>query len=500
MDNPTKILPSREDAIKAFWAAGILSWKFHPAQLDIYEKLNSNSHAMFIMNCGRQIGKSFFLCGYAIEFALQHPNCKIAYLAPTAKQVKKIILPRIKEILLDCPKQLLPSYSINEQVYKFKNGSEIHISGTDSERAESLRGQVFHLVICDEAGFMDRLEYVVASILRPLTITVGGKIILSSTPPISPDHPFKRMAEQAELDGNYIKKTIKDNPMISEEVKRQYMKEAGGADSISWRREFLAEFLIDENEAIIPEANEAKVIELIKTVVPYQQNTYTTEGQTMRPMFFDCYTIADLGYTDNTGILFGYWDFPNARLVIEDEALFNKPNTQKIADVIMQKEFVLWGEKKPYMRYCDGDQITVADLNSRHSLNFTITRNDELEASINNVRLFVAQNKIYIDPKCKNLISQLKSAIWNKNRKGFARSADAGHYDLIAALIYMVRNIKIQKNPFPANLGLDVSSMYIPSGPAQERPGTTLHKALLGDSFSKFFPNMELDKDKDFNK
>lgn len=485
----------RDTAVKALWEAGLISWKFHPAQIDIYEAINRDSHAMFIMNCGRQIGKSFFLCGYAIEFALQHPNCKIAYLAPTAKQVKKIILPRIKEILMDCPKHLLPTYSINEQVYKFKNGSEIHISGTDSERAESLRGQVFHLVICDEAGFMDRLEYVVASILRPLTITVNGKIILSSTPPISPDHPFKRMAEQAELDGNYIKKTIKDNPMISDEIKRQYMKEAGGADSISWRREFLAEFLIDENEAILPEANETKITELTKTIVPYLDNTGVMEGQVMRPMFFDCYTVADLGYTDNTGILFGYWDFPNARLVVEDEALFNKPNTQKIAEVITQKEYVLWGEKKPYMRYCDGDQITVSDLNSRHNLNFTLTRNDELEASINNVRLFIAQNKIYIDPRCKNLISQLKSAIWNKNRKGFARSADSGHYDLVAALIYMVRNVKVQKNPFPANLGLNIDHMYIPHiGPSHE-PSKNLHKAIIGEPFKKFFPNAELDEE-----
>lgn len=488
MENQNNEIPTQQEVINAFWEMGVISWKFHPAQLDIYQKITACEDSMFIMNCSRQIGKSFFLCGFATEFALQHPGSKIAYLAPTAKQVKKIIIPRMKEIISDCPKHLLPDYYINDQVYKFKNGSEIHISGTDSERAENLRGQVFHLVICDEAGFMDKLDYVVASILRPLTITVGGKIILSSTPPISPDHPFKKMAEIAELNKtNYIKKTINDNPMIPEEVKAQYCRDAGGKDSIAWRREFLAEFLIDINEAIIPEATEEKVREMTKKVIQ-DGNQRPEENEISRPLFFDSYTVADLGYTDNTGILFGYWDFLNAKLVIEDEALFNKPNTQRIAEIVLEKEKSLWGEKRPYMRYCDGDQITVADLNSRHSLNFTQTRKDELDAQINQVRFYINQNKIVIDPRCVNLISQLKSAIWNKNRKGFARSADSGHYDLIAALVYMVRNVNVQRNPYPANLGLNIEHMYIPSEIGRPDSGKALHKAILGDSMKKFFP------------
>lgn len=470
---------SEEEAAAKLWEMNLVAWKFHEAQLDIYTRLNESKSKMFVINCSRQIGKSFMLCGYAIEFALQHPNCKISYLAPTAKMVKKIILSRMTKLLEDCPKNLKPTYKVNEQIYRFKNGSEIHISGTDSERAENLRGQVFDLVICDEAGFMDRLDYVVSSILMPTTIHTRGKIILSSTPPITNDHPFRNFADVAKLENNYVKKTILDNTMLTKDDVALLMKEAGGPDSVAWRREYLAEFIVDQNEAVIPEATEPKLLELSKYVVPGVDNTQPLPHQFYLPLFYDSYTIADLGYTDNTGILFGYWDYMNAKLVIQDEAVFNRPNTKIIADIIVKKEKELWGDKKPYMRFCDGDLIAISDLNSLHNLHFNVTRNDDLEASVNACRLFVDQNKIVIDPRCVNLLSQLHNATWDNSRRKFKRSPTHGHYDLLAALIYFVRNVKRQKNPYPSNLGLDINTMYVPAeNPRQVDNHKTLEKAL----------------------
>lgn len=481
---------TREEAIEQLWRMGLVSWKFHNTQLDVYQAINKSTGSTFVMNISRQTGKSYLLCGYSIEYALQHPGAKICYLAPTAKAVKKIILPRIKEILTDCPRDLLPEYKVNDQVYIFNNGSEIHIAGTDAERAENLRGQVFHLVICDEAGFMDKLDYVVSSILRPLTSTVAGKIILSSTPPISSDHPFKKIfVDNAIKTGNYIKKTVHDNPLIPDHIKKQYMEESGGEDSVAWRREFLAEFITDQNFAVLPEATEQKLAEITKDIIDSHLVQDPNEKQIKRPLFFDAYTVADLGYTDNTGILFGYWDFANAKLVIEDEALFNKPNTQMIANIIHEKETALWGEKKPYLRFCDGDPITISDLNTLHGLSFSTTRNDELEASVNAVRLFIQDNKIIIHPRCINLLSQVHSVTWDVTRKKFTRSTTQGHYDLVAALIYMVRNIRRSKNPVPPGYGLDVATMYFPADSEKSKDTYNLDK-IVSSPMKKYFPNI----------
>lgn len=470
-----------EEAKTKLWNAGVLSWKLHKAQLDMYDAVNSSNSSLFVINCGRQIGKSFFLCVYAVEYALKNPGAKIAYIAPQARMVKKIILPRVRQILRDCPRELKPTYKVNEQVYNFPNGSEIHIAGTDAGRSENLRGQVFHLVLCDEAGFVDDLSYLVSSILVPMISTTRGRIILSSTPPISPDHAFVKYVKNAEMNGNYIKKTVYDNPLIDPKTMKDLIDASGGEQSDAWRREYLAEFITSAKDAIIPEASEQVMAELVK--------------EWPRPPFYDSYTSADLGYVDNTGMVFGYWDFMNAKLIIEDEAMFNKPTSSKIAEIVKEKEKANWESngtvKEPYKRIVDGNDITIADLNAPpNSLRFVKTRNDDLLAAVNELRVMIYNKQIIINPKCKNLISELKYAVWDGTGRKFARSDEdnRGHFDVLMALVYLVRNLNKHKNPYPPGLGLDIGSMYVhPSQWQNKSSNAEKMKELLLKDFNKRF-------------
>lgn len=476
----TEDLKSAKDKL---WRAGVLSWKLHKTQLDMDDAINNSDHSLFVINCGRQIGKSYFLCVKAIEYALKHPGAKISYLAPQAKMVKKIILPRIREILKDCPNDIKPDYKVNEQVYVFKhNGSEIHIAGTDAGRSENLRGQVFHFVICDEAGFMDDLRYIVSSILVPMISTTRGKIILSSTPPISPDHAFVSYVRQAEKGKYYIKKTIYDNPLIEERQIKDLIEASGGEESDAWRREYLAEFITSAKDAVLPEANDALMSEITQ--------------DWKKPAFYDTYVAVDLGYIDNTGMVFGYWDFLNNKLIIEDEAAFNKPTSSKIAEVVKEKEKSLWmvnnTVKEPYRRIIDGNDITIADLNAPpNNLRFVKTRNDDPQAAVNEVRVMLYNKQIIIHPRCENLISEMKSAIWDNTGRRLARSDEQnrGHFDILMALVYLVRNLNKKKNPYPpGGYFLDPETHYIhPNNFAHKNSNAeVLKKALLTD-FNKRF-------------
>lgn len=472
------------DAKTKLWRAGVLSWKLHKAQLDMYDAVNSSTNTMFVINCSRQLGKSFYLCTQAIEFAIKNPNCKILYLAPQAKMVKKIILPRIKTILQDCPRDLKPVYKVNEQVYIFPNGAQIHIAGTDAGRVENLRGQVFHLVLADEAGFMDDLNYVVSSILVPMISTTRGRIILSSTPPISPDHAFVRFVRQAEANGYYVKKTIYDNPLIAADQMKGLIEASGGENSDAWRREYLAEFITSAKDAILPEATDEKMAKIVK--------------EWPRPLFYDSYTVVDLGYVDNTGMLFAYYDFLAAKIIIEDEALFNKPNSTKIAEIVKEKEKANWEfggtVKEPFKRVIDGNDITISDLNQPpHSLKFIKTRNDDLQAAVNETRVAIQNEQIIINPRCVNLIPEMKYGVWDRSGKKFARSDEEsrGHFDLLACLIYLIRNTNKQKNPIPPGHGLDIGSMYAHPSlfKSKNNSGEVLKKVLLGDFNKRFGQN-----------
>lgn len=452
-----------------------------PYKAECWEITVDSDTNMYLTGNGLITHNSFLLCTYVIEYAMKHAGVKICYLAPQAKMVKKIIVPRIKEILKDCPKDLKPTYKVNDQVYIFPNGSEIHIAGTDAGRAENLRGQVFHLAVCDEAGFIDDLSYLISSILIPTISTTQGRIILSSTPPISPDHAFVKYCRQAELEGNLIKKTIYDNPLIDAKYIDELKKACGGEESDAWRREYLAEFITSTKDAVIPEATVALMEELVK--------------EHPRPLFYDSYTSLDLGYIDNTGLLLGYWDFMNAKLVIEDEAAFNKPTSTQIAEIVKQKEKELWEingtVKEPYKRIIDGNDITIADLNAPpNNLRFVKTRNDDLLAAVNETRVMIYNKQIIIHPRCKHLISELKYAVWDSSGRKFARSDEEsrGHFDVLMALIYMVRNLNKQKNPYPPGLGLDVGMMYVHPDMFKNKSSNAevIKKALLGDFYKKF--------------
>jgi len=471
MSDDKDINYGKDNARRDLWMMGELDFKLDETQLELYEIIKKSDAQKFVINASRRLGKSYLLCVLAIEHAMRHPGSRICYAAPTAKAVKKIISPLIQIILQDCPKGLKPKWKAQDQIYEFPNMSEIHIAGTDAERAEALRGQSMDLGIVDEAGFMSQLDYVVSDILMPQTLTTDGRIIIASTPPKSPAHDFKTYAREAELRGNYIKRTIYDNPRISKKKIIKFMMETDpllteeqaelffiqktGPNNSTWRREYMAEFMTDQDLAVVPEFDEIAEKEIVS-------------DQIKHPMFYDAYVSMDIGFNDFTVVLFGYWDFLNAKLIIEDEFVINEQNnmtTLALAAGIKEKEKELWDDKKPYMRYSDVDLIVISDLQRLHGLTFTPTRKDNKEAAINLLRNFVKQRKLVIHPRCKTLVTHLKEAIWNNQRTQFERSDTKGfgHFDAVDAIIYMIRNVQFSKYPIPANYGLDIYTQHIPA-------------------------------------
>jgi hypothetical protein len=96
-----------------------------------------------------------------------------------------------------------------------------------------------------------------------------------------------------------------------------------------------------------------------------------------------------------------------------------------------------------------GDYCTFRSF-SYSIIKFTVTEKKEKLNAINQVKLMIKNEQILINPKCVNLINHLRHGKWNKNRTDFARSSKYGHYDLLSALIYLIRNINFNRNPFPS--------------------------------------------------
>lgn len=290
------------------------------------------------------------------------------------------------------------------------------------------------LGVVEEAGFVKDLKYVIQDVLLPQTITTDGRIIMPSSPARTPAHAFTNYVQAAEAKGALFLRTIHDAPHVTAEQIAEYMEESGGAESTTYRREYMCEIVVDENLAVVPE---------------FSRNEPTLVVETEPADFRDCYTVADFGYNDLTVILFAWYDFKAAKVVVEDELCFQHTNSGEIAPAILAKERELWGEAKPYLRIADCDRILLADLTEQHGCSFAAARKDDKEAAVNALRLAMSRNTWAIHPRCKVLTSHLRHAIWNKARKSYERSGEFGHFDAVDAAVYLERHVARSRNPYP---------------------------------------------------
>lgn len=431
----------RQEAMRELWHRGDLSWKLHPAQQILKETYLNSPGQLFVGNCSRQFGKTYWAVITAIEVAMSQPRSQIRYGAAFQSELIDYIIPAFENALIDCPDELRPKYSSSRQRLVFPNGSIIRLVGVD-KRPNGLRGNALDLIILDEAAFIDNLDYIYKSVIIPATThRPNCRIIIISTPPNTPSHSFVDYAHRAEAENCYQVFDIYQNPMLDIKDHERLKRECGGENSTTWRREYLCQFITDEDLSIIPEWRDDYIAE-----VP-------------RDHYFEVYhryIAMDLGVKDFTVALYGYYNFKMAKLIIEDEFKLHGPSmtTQILADKIRSHEKELWGELPVYRRVCDNNwPLFVQDLASIHSLSFISTSKDTLEIMINELKLLINEGRVLIHPRCKQLIGCLKYGVWSSNKRIFARSETYGHFDALAALIYLVRNLDKNSNPIPADFG-----------------------------------------------
>lgn len=468
-----QILAARHE----LWRQGVLEWKLSPPQKRMYEFWKDSEGKTTVFNCGRRVGKTYFLTVVALELCINKAGATVKFLQPEKGQIQTNVMPVMEEILLDCPADVRPVFKTQQSAYVFPNGSKIQLRGTDSGSHEKLRGDNAHLCLIDEAAFLKApLTYIIRSILAPATLRTFGKIILSSSTPVDPDHDFLKYMATAESKNNCFKVTTMDALHEHEKVNddrltRQMLdtlieEYPLGVNDPEFKRECLNELLIDGSKAIIPEFTDDIMSDIV------------TEWR--RPPFCDKYVSMDIGFKDLTFVIFGYYDFLNGMTVIEDELIINGPEmtTDKLAEAIMQKEHSLWTDPltnefdEPHMRVCDNNLILINDLRRLHGLNFIPTKKDNKEAQINNLRMEVSQMQLVINPRCEQLIKHLKYGTWDKSRQSFSRSPDSGHFDGIDALVYLIRNINKSHNPYPPgyNVGFlgNASDIFVRPGHAPD--------------------------------
>lgn len=449
----------RAVAREVLWRRGNLAWKLHKGQEVIEAAYKKVTKKLFVANCARRFGKTYWNCVKAVEKALTCENTlpRIKVAASTRTELREFIIPSFELILQDCPEDIAPRWVSSESKYVFDhNGAEIQLIGLDKS-PDGGRGNYCDLYIFEEAGFIANLLYLYSSVVAPMTLRrPGARIIMSSTAPPTPAHPFQEFCERAQKQGAYVELNIYANPLMTPEDIEEAKAEC--LDESEWLREYMCQFVVDKTRAVTPEWSDDLV------------------GEVERPVHFNYlhrYVAMDLGVkVDLTAIVFGYYNPSDKRLIIEDEADISGPTmtTLGLRDLIRQKESLLWPMLKPYRRVADNNNpLLLQDLGSLHGLHFVSTGKDELAAMINELRLMLKGKRILVSPKCVKTLGCLRYAIWNKKRSALDRSNLYGHFDHLMALVYLVRNLDQNTDPIPRLAGVATGGMHV--RPLKKRKG-----------------------------
>lgn len=441
----------------------------------------------------RRRGKSVAAIADHINECATTPNVPCIYLAQTGSGAESVADFIAKIVLADCPPEMMPRQE--EGRFVWENGSTFEWFGTDSKQYRRRRGRAAKRVLYDECGFYESLEDV-EGVYGSMIRDTGGTGLYLTSAPESPAHTSVQRYRAAQANGRSEHATVWDNPRYTDEYVRRYILQPEAEQrgmtpeqferSTYWRREYMAEIVAEESRQVVPTWTEAAAAELV--------------GEWERPQFFDAYEsfdIGGLGVGDPSAVLFGFYDPATSTVTIEDEIEVRGLIDDFVGDW-KAKESGLWGvsrwegtllgageylrglddvpeflrraisenaPRQPYLRVGDTNAaLVLGELATKYGVAVLPTAKHDLHKAIDDVAEGVARRRLRIHRRCRRLIEQLFTTLWNRQRSQFERTAK-DHGDLVAALIYLWRNVRWHRDCRPPPASVEASSDWRPPKP-----------------------------------
>jgi hypothetical protein len=203
----------------------------HQNQQKIHEAINGSNHKYYVLNIGRQFGKTMLAMNQLFYWMFNHSGCKTAWVSPVYKQSKKVF----EEMVLAFDGTGLIEKNATELTIKIGKSSLQFFS---AERYDNIRGFTFDYLVCDEFAFMDEAAW--TEVLRATVLVKGKKVLLISTP--KGKNHFYNLFNLDGVNEQYksFRMSSYDNPLINpQEINDARLT----LPDHVFRQEYLAEFI-----------------------------------------------------------------------------------------------------------------------------------------------------------------------------------------------------------------------------------------------------------------
>lgn len=424
------------------WRRGELSYKLDSLQKQIKNKVENQTGDCHAFICSRQIGKSWTADVIALELAIKaaliNKGILVRILAPTLKQVYDIVRDNLAKICADAPPGLVvPAKSDLRWLVGGK--SQLRIGALERAHVDSNRGGNADIVIYEEGGFVssDEYQHAVESVIGPQLLRSGGPEYHISSISEDENHYLHNIiiprCEQLSTLSSY---TIYDSPSLTSEQIQKAVDRCGGVNSEAFQREYMNKIIRSRSLMVMPEFD----VEL-------------HVGEFGIPRHYYSVIATDSGGSkDKSAGCIAIIDFKHDKLLICEDYMLD-PNTP--SSEIVQAARVLEKYAQPdypdrLAVFADAPPQMLLDWLNQFGYSAQLPLKDDLQASLNALRLMFQQCKILIHPRCKDLIGCLKAARWNNLRTDFVRTPAFGHIDPVMALVYANRSANRTANPYPS--------------------------------------------------
>ena len=371
---------------------------------------------------GRRFGKTHVAMRELARHASE-PNSQVWYVAPSYRMAKGIVWDQLKGKLKDL--KWIEASNEAELKLRLKNQSVIHLKGADNP--DSLRGVGLDFIVLDEFQDIDKRTW--TEVLRPTLSDKGGKAMFLGTPRGvgSFSHEMYTMAQNTDGWGAHTYTTLDGGNVPESEIEEAKRD----MDFKTFEQEYLATF-----------------------------NTYSG---VVYYNFDRNYTVKPCKDLDTREIHCGI-DFninpmsccisviENNIIYIIDEIAMNGSNTDEVADELKRRygksRIVMYPDPAGRQRKTSAGGRT--DISILQNAGFTVqVRNshtpirDRVNAVNTKLKNARGEATLFVDPKCKNVISSLERLTYKENtsivdkNSGFDHFSDAVGY--LVDFLYPVR-------------------------------------------------------------
>jgi hypothetical protein len=462
---------SHDELVHEAWRRGRLRWLLHSSQKGVYdtyrawERLDPSQQGgtfprVFVLDIGKRWGKTTKRFVVRVEDCIRNPGNSYRYASAFQKNIEEIVDEVAQRVFDTCPKDMRPRYRQGGKAdgdndprragtgfyFPERDGkvSVLKLVGLDKD-PDGLRGRASDGDDISEAAFVRHLRYSVKNVLyhqyqgRP-----SARMCMESSAPREPDSEYdNHFVEDAKKRGAYAYRTIDDNPMLSHEEREEFIRAAGGREHPDCKIEYFNERVRDPQRTIVPEFDRARHV------------CFPAEF----PQHALALTSIDPGVAHLCGVLWAYWDFMRQKLVVQRSWAESNANTTHIAKTITDTDAELWSileyysnnamTPNPARRVSDTDLRLILDLRSLHGLDVMPTAKDNARAALQELRNAFLRDDIEIIPQSGPLEAQLNAGIWNEKRTAWEVHPVHGHFDCVAALVYLWRAVAHVRNINP---------------------------------------------------